>query len=105
MDALIGYSWPGNVRELENIVEQIMILSEKEVINVEDLPSSIRKGKGNPLSNDNTSLKGMMDQYEKNIFEELLSEKLSVAQMSRILGVDVTTIRRKLQKYELSLME
>ena len=105
MDAFIDYSWPGNVRELENIVERIVILSENDVIKVEDLPLAIRKakGKGKLTLKDNTSLKGMVEQYEKNILKELLSEKLTVAQMSRSLLVDVTTIRRKMQKYQLSL--
>jgi Nif-specific regulatory protein len=35
---LMRHSWPGNVRELENVVERAVVLSEKEVIEVHDLP-------------------------------------------------------------------
>jgi sigma-54 specific flagellar transcriptional regulator A len=35
------YDWPGNVRQLENMVEQMVILSNKDLIDIEDLPASI----------------------------------------------------------------
>jgi sigma-54 specific flagellar transcriptional regulator A len=35
------YDWPGNVRQLENMVEQLVILSNKDRIDIEDLPASI----------------------------------------------------------------
>lgn len=56
MDKLVDYSWPGNVRELENIVERIMILSEKDMIEADDLPLIIRKDKGRLTLKNNTSL-------------------------------------------------
>ena len=42
MDALKGYRWPGNVRELRNVLEGIMILSRKEVIELADLPLDVQ---------------------------------------------------------------
>ena len=36
------YHWPGNVRELQNIVEQMVWMTERDVIDVEQLPASIR---------------------------------------------------------------
>ncbi|HEY2988426.1 MAG TPA: sigma 54-interacting transcriptional regulator [Candidatus Binatia bacterium] len=35
------YDWPGNVRQLENMVEQLVILSSKDRIDVEDLPACV----------------------------------------------------------------
>ena len=40
------YRWPGNVRELLNVVEQLVWLSPKGVIEVEHLPVSMRPGPG-----------------------------------------------------------
>ncbi len=44
MDALQQYKWPGNVRELLNIVERMMVLSDKLVLDVDDLPNYVRQG-------------------------------------------------------------
>ncbi|HKY31121.1 MAG TPA: sigma-54 dependent transcriptional regulator [Candidatus Polarisedimenticolia bacterium] len=38
---LTQYPWPGNVRELRNVIERAMILENKELLSVEDLPSEI----------------------------------------------------------------
>ena len=43
MELLVRYSWPGNVRELENLVERLVILSEGDVVEVEDLPQRFRE--------------------------------------------------------------
>ena len=40
--ALVSYDWPGNVRELENVVCSSMVMSEGNVITVEDLPPAVR---------------------------------------------------------------
>lgn len=41
VDALMHYSWPGNIRELENLIEQLVTLSENNIIDTEDLPEHI----------------------------------------------------------------
>ena len=41
VEALQRHSWPGNVRELENLVERILILSQREVITLADLPKDL----------------------------------------------------------------
>ncbi|NIN74809.1 MAG: Fis family transcriptional regulator, partial [Xanthomonadales bacterium] len=42
MERLAKYDWPGNIRELRNVIERIMILENKERIEVRDLPAGIR---------------------------------------------------------------
>jgi DNA-binding NtrC family response regulator len=42
LEALREYDWPGNVRELRNVVERAMILETKEVLDLDDLPASVR---------------------------------------------------------------
>lgn len=41
MSALCAYRWPGNVRELRNVVERMVVLSERSVLGMEDLPPEI----------------------------------------------------------------
>jgi two-component system, NtrC family, response regulator HydG len=38
---LVDYSWPGNVRELQHVVERAVILTEGDIIEVEDLPENV----------------------------------------------------------------
>jgi len=42
MQALVRYRWPGNVRELHNVVEQIVLMSDRDVLDIDQLPASIR---------------------------------------------------------------
>jgi transcriptional regulator with PAS, ATPase and Fis domain len=42
MRAFLGYRWPGNVRELLNVLEQLVWLSPTGVVQVNDLPASMR---------------------------------------------------------------
>jgi len=76
-----------------------MILSAKNMIEVVDLPQIIGRDKGRPAVKNEASLQGMIEQFEKDILEELLSRKLNAIQISKMLQIDVTTVRRKLHKY------
>jgi DNA-binding NtrC family response regulator len=48
LEALAAYDWPGNVRELHFAVERASLLSERDLIDVGDLPPEIleRPGRG-----------------------------------------------------------
>jgi DNA-binding NtrC family response regulator len=46
IDAMQQYSWPGNVRELLNIIERMMVLSDKQALEIDDLPQFIRQPSG-----------------------------------------------------------
>jgi Nif-specific regulatory protein len=40
---LVHYDWPGNIRELENALERAVVLGSSDIIQLEDLPESIRE--------------------------------------------------------------
>ncbi|PIW69849.1 MAG: sigma-54-dependent Fis family transcriptional regulator [Ignavibacteriales bacterium CG12_big_fil_rev_8_21_14_0_65_30_8] len=40
---IYDYDWPGNIREMENTIERCIIVAEKELIDVEDLPPHIKQ--------------------------------------------------------------
>jgi DNA-binding NtrC family response regulator len=42
VEALLTYDWPGNVRELERLVERAVALTESDVIELDDLPATVR---------------------------------------------------------------
>lgn len=41
LDAMMKYSWKGNVRELKNLVERLIIMNNRDVITINDLPDYI----------------------------------------------------------------
>jgi len=43
VEALCRHSWPGNVRELRNVIERAVLLTEGDLIDVEQLPSVLGK--------------------------------------------------------------
>ena len=43
VDCLRRYSFPGNIRELANLIEQLVVLTPTDHINLEDLPIAVRE--------------------------------------------------------------
>jgi transcriptional regulator with PAS, ATPase and Fis domain len=42
MQLLVRHRWPGNVRELHNVVEQAVLMTDRDVVDVEQLPAAVR---------------------------------------------------------------
>jgi Nif-specific regulatory protein len=51
LDFLMNYNWPGNVRELQNLIERLVILTDKGILYQSDLPKEM----GNPLPQETTT--------------------------------------------------
>jgi transcriptional regulator with GAF, ATPase, and Fis domain len=49
LDALCAYQWPGNVRELAHAIENAVILSDNDTIDLPDLPEQVVNGTGDEL--------------------------------------------------------
>ena len=98
MSALRSYDWPGNVRELENAVERAFILSGDEIA-IDDLPQRVRRSIAPGEWNDNgrPSLEEVERRY---VFETLESTGHDKVAAAKILGIDLSTLYRKLKRYE-----
>ena len=105
MEILLSYDWPGNVRELENIMERAVILSDGSDVTVDDLnvsifPERMRK-KARVASPGGLGISGLtLDEVEQRYLLQTLEEtdwkKKSAAE---ILGINPSTLYRKLQRY------
>ncbi len=93
IQALANYSWPGNVRELENTIERAIILSEKDVIDVEDLfiPDA------DQLSQGPKSLKDHEREIVTRVLEECAGNKTKTAET---LGVSLRWLHYKLSEWK-----
>ncbi|MFL0365137.1 sigma-54 interaction domain-containing protein [Pseudobacillus sp. 179-B 2D1 NHS] len=95
--------WKGNVRELENFIEQIVVTAQKPLIHLEDLPLAMKHMIHNEhhLPFNHLTLKKAVEETEKQLLSHALKQHKTTRKMAKALGVNQTTIMRKLQKYEL----
>jgi DNA-binding NtrC family response regulator len=98
------YRWPGNVRELRNVVESLVILSEGEMIGVEDLPPAISSLRGSDEPMKLASAEMSLAELEKLYITELLRKNAgNKLRTSRILGITPTTLYNKIRAYKIEL--
>ena len=107
LDTLCNYPFPGNVRELMNICERLVVMAETDVIGVEDLPGQISVqqrettlSRGDLLTG--ATLQEALDRVERTILERAKGLMSSQTEMAKELGVNQSTIARKLKKYGLA---
>jgi DNA-binding NtrC family response regulator len=101
MSALINYQWQGNVRELQNAIERAFTLSDVE-IDLDSLPPRIRDVANNSLPmRDPDGLRPTLEEVERRyIFDVLSSVNQDKASAANILGIDLSTLYRKLKRYD-----
>ena len=100
LDLLMRYNWPGNVRQLENIIERAFALGEGEMIRVNDLPSEIRDM--DRLSSIDDACLNLIENEKVLIKRALQQAKGNKAEAAQLLGINITTVYRKMEKYRLS---
>jgi DNA-binding NtrC family response regulator len=101
VEVLQAYDWPGNVRELENALERAVILTEGEVIDTSALPERVVERRAEALvserdSSANPSLEAIERAY---ILWVLQNEGGHKSRAAEVLGIDVSTLYRKLARY------
>jgi len=91
---LMEYDWPGNVRELKNVIESLVILSDKE-ITTDDLPDFIEEKIEHNYSN---SLKKTKEDLERRLILDALEKSdWIISRAAKILGLERTTLHKRLK--------
>src|SRR5438445_2258457 len=106
LERLESYAWPGNVRELENLIERTVLLARKDRIDAEDLPEEVAGVKRPPRD----AILELVGTPLTEIEQRLLDETLRITggnktQAAKLLGIDVRTVARKLERREDDLAE
>lgn len=102
LEILAEYPWPGNVRELENSLESAVVLAKGETIRPEDLPGKIREKIPTPIVSETSALTPPLEEIEKSyIFWVLNQTGWNKSKAASILGIDNSTLYRKIERYGL----
>jgi DNA-binding NtrC family response regulator len=101
MDAVMVYEWPGNVRELENALEHAVVLSRGSLIEAAALPERITKRRKEPLVAERSYRNPTLEVIERAyIMWVLQAEGGNKTRAAEVLGIDPSTLYRKLSRYE-----
>ncbi|WP_172370150.1 sigma-54-dependent Fis family transcriptional regulator [Sporosarcina jiandibaonis] len=103
--SLVNNPWKGNIRELVNTIEQSVIMSDKDMIDVSDLPKVMRKQSTDDPEM-NLSLieqaKSVGEEAEKQLILQTLKEVGGNKSQAAIkLGIHRTTLYQRLRKYNI----
>ncbi len=100
MKALREYDWPGNVRELENALERAAVVSADGTIGVEALPERVRQRPEARVVDAPPPANPTMEVIERAyILWVLEAEGGNKTRAAEVLGIDPSTLYRKLNRY------
>jgi len=96
MKAMMNYSWPGNIRELKNVIENAMISSRKDTLDIRPpenaLPCTV-DGMPDPLSHDNAERAHII-----NILKNTSGRVKGIGGAADILMLKPSTLYSKMKK-------
>jgi DNA-binding NtrC family response regulator len=102
---LTGYNWLGNVRELEAVMERISVLSNNDVITVDDLPVELKRisevsGKIQPWELTKEGI--VFEDLERNLLMQALQKSNGImADAAKLLGMTYRTFQYRAEKFGL----
>jgi DNA-binding NtrC family response regulator len=105
MDRLLAYEWPGNVRELIHVVERAAVLCGGEVIDVPNLPESLRVARAPRLETqgEHVVLRDAVAELERRMIAAALERaKGNRSEAARQLGIARPQLYAKMEEYGLA---
>ncbi len=100
---LMGHDFPGNIRELENIIEHAFILIKGGLIRPEHLPGYLQNATGSLTGLRCAQRLTLAEMEARLIGEALLRNNFRRLATARELGIDKTTLWRKIKRYGIKI--
>lgn len=103
MNALSVYEYPGNVRQLINICERLVVMTDHDLIDTDDLMKEVGAGQEyvsfQSLKDRQRTLKQAIQDYEKSILLDAYKRCATQHQIADILDISQASVARKLKQY------
>ena len=101
MQLLLDYRWPGNVREMKNVINRAVLITEKNMIEPQQLSIQLQDklpvNVSQPQINVTGSLKSMLKQYESDIIQNAIEiSDGNKTKAAKLLGVNIRTLHRRI---------
>lgn len=100
-EVFLDYNWPGNVRELENLVERLVVTSSNDLVTLADLPAYLFNQRS---YSPGISVRGVLPirnaflEMERQLIKNALQEFGSTYKAAKALGIDQSTLVRKMNR-------
>ncbi len=102
LSALARHDWPGNGRELENVIQRMIIFSNTEILDVDVVPHDLRESKDEHVKTIDFVAPQTLEELEIAFISRTLHENNgNRAATAEILGIDKTTLWRKIKHYKI----
>jgi PAS domain S-box-containing protein len=98
MGMLLSYPWPGNVREVANVIERLVVITNRDYLAPSNLPKEIFERSSSQILEDGITLKSHLENIELSLIRKAVEKYGSARKAAPYLGVDATTLTRKLKK-------
>jgi transcriptional regulator with PAS, ATPase and Fis domain len=109
------YHWPGNIRELKNIIERLVVITEKHEVDLQDYLAACQletqeppaategqemffRGEGDLSSWSPMPIKTAFQKVEEMLIRKAYNETGSIKKTARLLEINPCTIHRKIKK-------
>jgi PAS domain S-box-containing protein len=104
MDILLNFDYPGNVRELENILEHALIISQDNEIFPEHLPDYVQRSFEASKIKTASVFRSTDERHKerRKIIDALNRFHGNRTKAAETLGIDRTTLWRKMKRYRIS---
>ena len=95
MKRLLSHGWPGNVRELKNAVEHAVVMARGKLVQVEDLPVTVQRGKGLLME----PIRPLDEVEREHVLAALSACGGNQMRAAQALKIGMATLSRKLRRY------
>jgi DNA-binding NtrC family response regulator len=109
IDRLMSYPWPGNVRELENLVERLVVLKHKGIVQFEDLPekfsgASVQEFVGRfVMPEEGINFSTAVHNFQRDLILQALKKTRGVKkEAARLLRMKRTTLIQKMKRKQIT---
>jgi two-component system response regulator HydG len=100
MNIFAGYEWPGNIRQLRNVIRTMVVMSDRDKLDVRDLPPEIHHV--HRLTGQTKTSGLSLNEIEKQAIIDTLAKTSNNRQLAaKLLGIGERTLYRKIKEYNL----